>query len=230
MGVGVAHAFDLPGTVIALAALACSICRCGCYVPAGRTCSETASGLRERSADDSQPLLSPHTSSPGKYAGHLTERGYNAVNFYGTTNCWARDLRILNPDSGVLASKSDFVTAAGQRPVEWAQQQQAARHWVPPPPSQALAGSEPLPAGRRTTGTKFGSSPAGDLPTGCSPCNGVVTPPCILEAGRSACPLSTLCSAGPQTLSLTSPLIGQRPTATATRGTTPSTWGLARDT
>ncbi|KAL4425120.1 hypothetical protein ABPG77_008225 [Micractinium sp. CCAP 211/92] len=51
-------------------------------------------------------------NSPGKYAGHLTERGYNAVNFYGATNCWARDLRIINPDSGVLASKSDFITAA----------------------------------------------------------------------------------------------------------------------
>ncbi len=144
-------------------------------MPAGRTCSETASGLRERSADDSQPLLSPHTSSPGKYAGHLTERGYNAVNFYGTTNCWARDLRILNPDSGVLASKSDFVTAAGQRPVEWAQQQPASagRTALGAPPSQALAGSEPLPAGRQTTGPSSAALQQAALPLAAAPAEGL---------------------------------------------------------
>lgn len=49
---------------------------------------------------------------PGRYAGHLTERGYNGVLFYGATNCWGRDLRILDSDNGVLASKSDFITAA----------------------------------------------------------------------------------------------------------------------
>ncbi|KAL4447947.1 hypothetical protein ABPG75_005166 [Micractinium tetrahymenae] len=48
----------------------------------------------------------------GTYAGHLTERGYNGVLFYGATNCWARDLRILDADNGVLASESDFITAA----------------------------------------------------------------------------------------------------------------------
>lgn len=48
----------------------------------------------------------------GRYAGHLTERGYNGVLFYGATNCWARDLRILDSDNGVLVAKSDFITAA----------------------------------------------------------------------------------------------------------------------
>jgi hypothetical protein len=34
------------------------------------------------------------------YLGHFTEVGYNAVAFANAADCWARDLRILNADSG----------------------------------------------------------------------------------------------------------------------------------
>ena len=36
------------------------------------------------------------------YAGHFTEAGYNAVAFSGVADCWARNLRITNADSGVF--------------------------------------------------------------------------------------------------------------------------------
>lgn len=34
------------------------------------------------------------------YRGHFTELGYNAVAFSGVADCWARNLRIVNADSG----------------------------------------------------------------------------------------------------------------------------------
>jgi len=36
------------------------------------------------------------------YGGHFTEPGYNAVAFYGAADCWARNLRITNADSGIF--------------------------------------------------------------------------------------------------------------------------------
>ena len=36
------------------------------------------------------------------YAGHFTEPGYNAIAFYGVADCWARNLRITNADSGIF--------------------------------------------------------------------------------------------------------------------------------
>lgn len=47
--------------------------------------------------------------------------------FYGATNCWARDLRILDSDNGVLVAKSDFITAAGQCHAGWRQLPRAAQ-------------------------------------------------------------------------------------------------------
>jgi hypothetical protein len=38
------------------------------------------------------------------YAGHFTELGFNAVAFNGVSDCWARNLRILNADSGIFAN------------------------------------------------------------------------------------------------------------------------------
>lgn len=38
------------------------------------------------------------------YRGHFTEVGYNALAFSGVIDCWARDLRILNADSGIFMS------------------------------------------------------------------------------------------------------------------------------
>lgn len=43
------------------------------------------------------------------YQGHFTELGFNAVAFNGVAHCWARDLRIVNADSGIFAS-GEFCT------------------------------------------------------------------------------------------------------------------------
>jgi hypothetical protein len=40
---------------------------------------------------------------PRQYKGHFTELGYNAISFSGVVNCWARNIRIVNADSGVFA-------------------------------------------------------------------------------------------------------------------------------
>jgi len=46
------------------------------------------------------------------YAGHFTELGFNAVAFSGVSNCWARNLRIRNADSGIFTN-SYFCTISG---------------------------------------------------------------------------------------------------------------------
>jgi Pectate lyase superfamily protein len=38
------------------------------------------------------------------YAGHFTELGFNAVAFNGVSDCWARNLRIANADSGIFTN------------------------------------------------------------------------------------------------------------------------------
>ncbi len=38
------------------------------------------------------------------YAGHFTEVGFNALTMSGVRNCWARELRIRNADSGIFIS------------------------------------------------------------------------------------------------------------------------------
>ena len=47
---------------------------------------------------------------PTDYKGHFTELGYNAVAFSGTVNCWVRNLRIVNADSGLFI-RGYFCTA-----------------------------------------------------------------------------------------------------------------------
>ncbi len=37
------------------------------------------------------------------YGGHFTESGYNAIAFSNVAHCWARNIRIINADSGVIA-------------------------------------------------------------------------------------------------------------------------------
>ena len=39
----------------------------------------------------------PHT-----YRGHFTERGYNAINIKSVSDCWVRDIAIINADSGIF--------------------------------------------------------------------------------------------------------------------------------
>lgn len=56
------------------------------------------------------------------YEGHFTELGYNAMAMSGVRNCWARDLRIYNADSGFFISGSN-ITLSGiefdsDRPIE----------------------------------------------------------------------------------------------------------------
>jgi hypothetical protein len=43
------------------------------------------------------------------YKGHFTELGFNAVAFSGVSDCWARNLRIANADSGIF-TRSYFCT------------------------------------------------------------------------------------------------------------------------
>ena len=38
------------------------------------------------------------------YKGHFTELGFNAVAFSGVSDCWARNLRIANADSGIFTN------------------------------------------------------------------------------------------------------------------------------
>ncbi|MCA9248682.1 MAG: hypothetical protein KDA42_16265 [Planctomycetales bacterium] len=38
------------------------------------------------------------------YAGHFTERGANAIAMSGVRDCWARDIRIHNSDSGIFVT------------------------------------------------------------------------------------------------------------------------------
>ena len=47
------------------------------------------------------------------YAGHLKEAGWSGVEFAGASNCWLRNLVILNTDTGIMIWKSSFVTATG---------------------------------------------------------------------------------------------------------------------
>jgi len=56
------------------------------------------------------------------YEGHFTELGFNAMAMSGVRNCWARNLRIYNADSGIFISATN-VTLSGiefdsERPIE----------------------------------------------------------------------------------------------------------------
>jgi len=55
--------------------------------------SVTESGIEELS------FLFPRR----QYKGHFTELGYNAIMFGNVVNCWARNIRIINADSGIYA-------------------------------------------------------------------------------------------------------------------------------
>lgn len=56
-----------------------------------------------------------------KYPGHFKERGYNAIDFFRTYQCWVRQVRIENADYGVnfrfsYNNTADGVTIFAQRP------------------------------------------------------------------------------------------------------------------
>lgn len=56
------------------------------------------------------------------YGGHFTEVGYNAISTTGVANCWARNLRIHNSDSGIFLGGHfctiDGVTVTSDRQPE----------------------------------------------------------------------------------------------------------------
>lgn len=47
------------------------------------------------------------------YRGHWMEDGFNPVEIKGAANCWLRNLRIVNPDSGPFVNDSVFCTIDG---------------------------------------------------------------------------------------------------------------------
>lgn len=49
------------------------------------------------------------------YAGHLGEPGYNAVYLDSVANCWARNLTILDADSGILTGPATSAEELGRR-------------------------------------------------------------------------------------------------------------------
>ena len=56
----------------------------------------------------------PHPPSPGRFQGHFTDKGYNAIQLAYAANCWVRNVRIQNADNGLLVSSTNFVTVDGE--------------------------------------------------------------------------------------------------------------------
>lgn len=47
-----------------------------------------------------------------RYPGHLKEKGYNAISLRDGIDCWIRDVRTLNADSGIFVNRSRRVTVS----------------------------------------------------------------------------------------------------------------------
>ncbi|KAJ9520690.1 hypothetical protein QJQ45_007551 [Haematococcus lacustris] len=45
-----------------------------------------------------------------RYPGHFVERGWNGVQFIGVSNCWIKDLTVLNADMGIMLGSTQFCT------------------------------------------------------------------------------------------------------------------------
>lgn len=45
-----------------------------------------------------------------KYPGHLREKGYNGIYVQAAINCWVRDVKTINADSGIFVNGSRYVT------------------------------------------------------------------------------------------------------------------------
>lgn len=50
------------------------------------------------------------------YAGHLMEEGWNAVEFAGAANCWARNLLVVDSDNAITVWMSSFITVLNVKP------------------------------------------------------------------------------------------------------------------
>ena len=47
------------------------------------------------------------------YAGHLKEAGWNGVELAGASDCWVRDVTVVNSDNPIIVWISSFVTVTG---------------------------------------------------------------------------------------------------------------------
>ena len=45
-----------------------------------------------------------------EYTGHLSELGFNALTLNNVSNCWLRNIKIMNADNGIFINKSKFCT------------------------------------------------------------------------------------------------------------------------
>lgn len=99
----------------------CFLCRVTQVDPKGRTI-EFDRPLRADVRAEWRPRLYPAASSVEEvgiedigfefpntpYKGHFTERGFNAIALSGCRNCWVRDVRIANADSGIFLSGTNL--------------------------------------------------------------------------------------------------------------------------
>lgn len=58
------------------------------------------------------PTLLPCCSS-GRYEGHFSDRGYNAINMQYVANAWVRRTTILNADNNIFLARAEFTKIAG---------------------------------------------------------------------------------------------------------------------
>lgn len=56
------------------------------------------------------PLLA---RSSGRYEGHFSDRGYNAVQLANTRDCWVASVHIENADNNIFLFNSSFATVSG---------------------------------------------------------------------------------------------------------------------
>ncbi|PSC76865.1 band 7 [Micractinium conductrix] len=48
--------------------------------------------------------------NPGRFQGHFTDKGYNAIQLAYASNCWVRNVRINSSDNGLFAYSTSFTT------------------------------------------------------------------------------------------------------------------------
>lgn len=69
-------------------------------------CTLTRSPTIRESGVEGLSLIFPETD----YPGHLNERGYNGIGMGNAIDCWVRDFKTLNADSGILVGSSKRIT------------------------------------------------------------------------------------------------------------------------
>ena len=72
------------------------------------------------------PHPTPSTRSPGRFQGHFTDKGYNAIQLAYASNCWVRNVRINSSDNGLFAYSTSFTTVDSEF-CSWSLQARRAR-------------------------------------------------------------------------------------------------------